>query len=396
MEETKLAPRKRQRLEDWEEPEELTDKRKGCYSAIFTWNNYPEDWWERLLEIPHKYIIGAPEIAPTTGTPHIQGYIQFLKQTKWSALAKKLHASFKTAYATFKQNYEYCRKIRQKDRNDGTPPNPIWKESGTPSESGGKKIKEYYISLYEDVKSGLDYVDLGPKYPEYILRHGYKKCEEIRLKLKGRNVTTLPGPCGLWIYGESGKGKTTYARLLVGVPMENVGLNKICLPAEKERQYYYPKQWNKWWDGYEFQDNVIADDMGLPHNVLGSHIKHWADEIQFNCEIKGAMVFIRPKKFIITSQYTPSQIWTDKETLDAIYRRFKIKKVLGYNEETKETDVIDMTREGCDDEAKGWRDENIKRITNEKARMTVLTKIAENHYWSKNHSGGIEAVLSDN
>ena len=383
MENTEI-PRKRRKLQDWEEPEELKNKDIGCKAAVFTWNNYPEDWWTQLLKIPHRYLIGAEEIAPTTGTPHIQGYIQFEKLTKWGPLAKKFHLSFKTAYGNPKQNYEYCRKIRQVDIESGKLPNGVWKESGKLCENDGSKIKKLYEQLADDIiNENLNKKDLLLKYPKYIIQNGYKKYEEIRLGIKGIKVTTLPSPCGLWIYGESGKGKSTYARLLVGVPLENVGLNKTCLLAEKERQYYYPKQWNKWWDGYEFQDNVIADDMGLDHCKYRDHLKHWADEIQFNCEIKGAMAFIRPKKFIITSQYSPSQMWSDKETLDAIYRRFKIIKVLGYDEETKGTDIIDMTRDECECESLAWREEKFDRDTSEEAKRKGTVQLKQQCFMKK-------------
>lgn len=52
---------------------------------MFTWNNYPLDWADVIkarveavrAKYPHLKWIGGEEIAPTTGTPHIQGYIEF-------------------------------------------------------------------------------------------------------------------------------------------------------------------------------------------------------------------------------------------------------------------------------------------------------------------------------
>ena len=46
----------------------------------FTFNNYKPEDEERLLELvpkPLKYIIYGHEIAPTTGTPHLQGFCAF-------------------------------------------------------------------------------------------------------------------------------------------------------------------------------------------------------------------------------------------------------------------------------------------------------------------------------
>lgn len=81
--------------------------------ACFTLNNYSE---EELNSITHQfgsitkgYIIGL-EISKT-GTPHLQGYVEFEKQLYWSSLAKinkRIH--WKTAYGNRESNIIYCSK----------------------------------------------------------------------------------------------------------------------------------------------------------------------------------------------------------------------------------------------------------------------------------------------
>ena len=53
-------------------------------------------------------------------------------------------------------------------------------------------------------------------------------------------------------------------------------------------------------------------------------MKRWSDRYPFPAAIKGGYLKIRPKKIVVTSQYLPEDIWDDKETLEAINRRFKI------------------------------------------------------------------------
>lgn len=121
----------------------------------------------------------------------------------------------------------------------------------------------------------------------------------------------LDGVCGLWIYGASGCGKTT-------------AVNRAFPDA-------YLKPLNKWWDGYQGESVVILDDMDIFHRTLTSDLKHWSDFLPFIGEIKCGSRYIRPSKFVVTSQYTIEQIWEqDPESLAAIRRRFKVvEKVAG-------------------------------------------------------------------
>jgi len=114
----------------------------------------------------------------------------------------------------------------------------------------------------------------------------------------------LNKPCGVWIKGLAGCGKSFEAR--------------NSFPD------HYPKMANNWWDQYQDQDVVILEDVDKFMVSLGGKIKIWADEYNFVAEIKNGSLRIRPKLFIITSQYSIEDIWTDDETRDALLRRFTV------------------------------------------------------------------------
>lgn len=56
------------------------------------------------------------------------------------------------------------------------------------------------------------------------------------------------------------------------------------------------------------------EDIDPTHAVLGHHIKIWADRYPFIGEAKGGAVAPSYQKFVITSQYHPSEIFTDRQT----------------------------------------------------------------------------------
>ena len=82
---------------------------------------------------------------------------------------------------------------------------------------------------------------------------------------------------------------------------------------------------NKWFDGYNNEEVVVIDDLDPSHSFMGYELKKLADRYCYMVEVKNASMYIRPKRVVVTSQYTIEQVWKDdKETQKALLRRFKI------------------------------------------------------------------------
>jgi len=112
-----------------------------------------------------------------------------------------------------------------------------------------------------------------------------------------------------WIYGPSGTGKSYSARM-VG---QHLGWRTYVKEPE-----------SKWWDGYEGQELVIIDDFDKYQLKQGGAMKRWLDIYPFQAETKGGQQLVRPKVVIVTSNYAPSDIWNDEQTLVPIERRVRI------------------------------------------------------------------------
>lgn len=79
----------------------------------FTWNNYTEDDVSYLKTVDCQYIVFGFETAPTTGTPHLQGYIYFSNPRSFEAVRKnvfKQKAHIIPAAGDALQNYDYATK----------------------------------------------------------------------------------------------------------------------------------------------------------------------------------------------------------------------------------------------------------------------------------------------
>ena len=125
----------------------------------------------------------------------------------------------------------------------------------------------------------------------------------------------MPKTC-YWIIGKTGIGKSRWVR-------------------DNYPSQFYNKPQSKWWDGYNGEKIVLLDDFDLRGDCLGHHLKIWADCYSFTAEIKGGTIKPVFTHFIITSQYSPADIFCqgtneekwDKELQYAVERRFKMKTI---------------------------------------------------------------------
>jgi len=250
----------------------------------FTLNNYSEEEFNNYLAISCRYVVLGREVGEN-GTPHIQGFIYFDNARKESSVRGLLRRSHvERQRGTCEQAITYCKK-------DGN----FIERGDPPSVRGGT---DKWAEMLLLARNG-DWTKLADSYPSFWIRY-----ETNFRKQRIYYVDTLdPSVRNEWYYGPSGSGKSRLAR---------------------ENDSLYLKKRNKWWDGYDDQDTVLIEEWSPElRTTTAQELKIWADIYSFAAEIKGGMIHIRPRKIIITSNYTIDECFDFKD-VEPIKRRFNI------------------------------------------------------------------------
>lgn len=286
----------------------MSKSRNWCYTLC----NYTED---DLVGVEDAvYTIYGKEVGEE-GTPHLQGFCHFANPRALGGVKKLLpRAHLEPMRGNLAQAITYC----QKD-ND-------WTEYGTKpmsSQEKGQANADRWTDIIELSRRG-DYETVKEKYPDvYATR--LPTLENLHRK-RPINLTTLDGELeNLWVVGETGVGKSKWVR-------------------EQFPDAYIKDPRTRWWDTYDHQETVIIDDFDKYQVAQGGDMKRWGDRYVVPVEVKGGYMNIRPKRVIVTSQYTPKEIWhEDAKTLDAMERRFHLLEMM-----TAE----DAAQQGLEEQAK--------------------------------------------
>jgi len=286
---------------------EVSDKYKKVRAWVFTVNNYTEADIAKLSDVGRhtrtKYMIFSEEVAPATGMRHLQGYIQYRSPKCFKSVKKDFDCSTSPyvswAKASPIMNRKYVLKIRDLDDK----PNEKYYEFGDVPKGGKEQQqeeKERYNVAVEFAKTGcMSDID-SDLYVRYYST--WKRIFDDHII--AQHLPTIDGELEHeWIHGPAGTGKSRSAR--------------------ERYPNAYLKLCNKWWDGYKGEEVVIIEDYDKRHDGLAHHMKIWGDRFPFLAEVKGSAMKIRPRKIIVTSNYSPSEIWTSASDLAPLERRYK-------------------------------------------------------------------------
>ena len=264
------------------------------------------------IRTPIVYHVWEIEYGSHLGTKHIQGYVEFNDKIIMNTVKRVFCCSWmhlEPRQGTAKQASNYCKKNGAGSFTElGTMSTERSREAGSFGILGAEAERERWKNIHEDMMA-LPFDEWAAKYPDIAIKHpsSYKKVKFDSLALTPK--PTLNGDLkdkNLWLWGPPGSGKSSYVY------------------SRWPKAFRKPK--NKWWDGYQFEDVVILDDVVTKDgDWMNGFLRQWADRYGFIAEIKGASAHIRPQRFIVTSNFSIDELFASCTDADreAIHRRFK-------------------------------------------------------------------------
>ena len=244
----------------------------GSTRWCFTINNFSSDDEDIVQSWDTQYLVYGREVGDS-GTPHLQGFLTFSKVHRLSAV-KKLHgtAHWEAAKGTSLEASVYCKKEDLNFFERGETPFP------------GKRTDLQRIA--DAAKSLASLKEIAQIEPATFIRN-YRGIQFYRsLHVPSYSHATVRG---VWFYGAPGTGKSFAARSMY--------------------PNAYMKAQNKWFDGYAGEAVIILDDFDFGGKCLGHLLKIWLDKYPCSAETKGGSVQLQHRVFIVTSNYTPNQLF---------------------------------------------------------------------------------------
>lgn len=161
---------------------------------VFTCNNYESIPTSISSDV--RYLLFAEEIAPTTGTPHIQGYVEFYRQEYFSTIQQILQNLFGNsshiapARGTVQQQIVYISKQNT----------PI--EFGTPANPG---TRNDLVRIRELLDRGMSVDEIAEIDFGAYVRYNRAFDRYVQSRIRPRMTKSKV----IYIYGPTGSGKTT-------------------------------------------------------------------------------------------------------------------------------------------------------------------------------------------
>jgi len=255
-------------------------------ACVLTLNNFTEDEYRLMLGWEGwSYIIIGVEIAPTTGTPHLQAYGELRTRSRVATINRALgnRCWIESRRGTQDQAITYCKK------------------GGNFVERGERRDQGHRADL--DVARRV-VVEDGMRE---LARFG--TVQQLRVAQIYLTYNEEPRdwqPTVYWLWGRTGVGKSRRAREIMNQHDVDV----------------YMKDATKWWDGYDGHEGVIMDDFRAGGAIGFADLLQILDRYEHRVECKGGYRQLRARVIVITTPFAPDRTFMGlMEDLQQLLRR---------------------------------------------------------------------------
>ena len=262
----------------------------------FTIHDYTEEQLRRgLVWLETHECIGISaglEIAPKTGSPHIQGYVRLSDAVKKTAFWKIIgpNAKGKDKWWIKKANADWAKNAKYTSKDE----NVIWHKVPPLSQQGARND---LVEFRQCMKRKPDCT--AAEMPEEHLSH-LAKYPRLRneLRMDYLKVATRQ-----------------FRKVEVIVHWGDAGTGKTKLPYE-ESAYIFDDYEHGWWDGYDGESVICFDD--FYGGIKYSYLLRLLDGYQMRLKIKGGFTYAQWSKIYITSNKAPHTWYKQKDGTEAM------------------------------------------------------------------------------
>ncbi len=237
-----------------------------------------------------RYLNMQEEIAPDTGTPHLQGYMECNRAITMTALKRALTLNglhLEQRHGSQLQAIVYCNK----------------------DESRAPDGRQWAIGLKKRETKAVQMVIDNEPMREIALEHPNDYVRHFRGFTALRNVIALP--------------RTWQMEILIFVGRTGTGKSYSAYHDYPEA---YTAPWPHkhgvwWWPSYDGQETVILDE--FRHQIPFGKMLQILDRYTFTVQCKGGNIAFTSRRIVFTTNIEPLEWYPDEPEREPLLRRFR-------------------------------------------------------------------------
>lgn len=288
--------------------------RSPRFRAIcFTCNNYEDEQREWLgtlcLDGIAKYCCYQPELAPETGTPHLQGYVVFANPRTFQGAIQLFGPRFhlEPARGSLESNVEYCSKSESRDTDAGFGFIEHGERSTCEGTGSGSGTRTDLAVIAKRLRDGESESSIAEDHPASYIMYTRGIRSLAQQYVHRRSFKSIV----YWYWGPTGTGKTRAA-------------------AEEAPDAYWKSSAHQWWDGFDGTSDVIIDDYRASFCQFNELLR-LLDRYPYQVQYKGGCMQFCARKIFITAPKDPRSCWDSRteEDIAQLERRIDHVKYFG-------------------------------------------------------------------